>query len=100
MERDDIAVVELDQAGQLHVIPSQRSFPYIYREAMEVHWDPQLGSLHSPVPREWSYQRWFQQILSAALAQGCELVVAPSTEWRNVAPGIKAEVLQLVGHGA
>lgn len=100
MDRDDIAAVEIDNAGQLHVIPSRRSFPYVYREAMEVHWDAQRHSLHSPAPREWSYQRWFQQILSAAQAQGCDLVVAPGTKWLNVDPGIKAELLQSVGHGA
>ena len=100
MDRDDIAAVEIDQAGQLHVVPSQRSFPYIYREAMDVQWDGQRHSLHSPTPREWAYQRWFQQILSAARAQGCELVVVPRTKWINVDPGIRAELLQLGGHGA
>ena len=99
MERDTIAQVEIDGDGQLHVVPSARSFPYIYREAMEVHWDSSRNSLHSPKPKEWSYARWLQQILAAAAAQGCELQLAPGTKWLNVDPGIKAQLLQVAGNG-
>ena len=73
MDRDEIAEIVIDAAGQLHVVPASHAFPYIYREAMEVHWDPERHSLYSPPPREWSYSRWFQQILVAAREQGCEL---------------------------
>jgi len=66
MGRDEIAEIEIDAAGQLHVVPASQAFPYIHREAMEVHWDPERNSLHSPPPRKWSYTRWFQQILAAS----------------------------------
>jgi hypothetical protein len=100
MERDTIAELEIDPAGKLHVVPSTRAFPYVYREGMEVHWDPARCSLYSPAPREWSYSRWLQQILDAAREQGCELQLATSTKWLNIDPGVKAELLQVVGNGA
>jgi hypothetical protein len=100
MERDTIAELEIDTVGKLHVVPSTQAFPYIYREAMEVHWDAARRSLYSPTPREWPYSRWLQQILSAAREQGCELQLAPSTKWLNIDPGVKAELLQVVGNGA
>jgi hypothetical protein len=100
MERDTIAELEIDTVGKLHVVPSTHAFPYIYREAMEVHWDTVRRSLYSPTPREWSYSRWFQQILTAAKGQGCELRLASSTKWLNIDPGVKAEFLQVVGNGA
>ena len=36
MDKDAISKVEIDDAGKLHVFPAGRSFPLIYREAMEV----------------------------------------------------------------
>ncbi|NDK39742.1 hypothetical protein DT603_12905 [Pseudoxanthomonas gei] len=100
MKRDMIAELEIDTRGNLHVVPATHAFPYIYREAMEVHWDPVRRSLCSPRPREWSYSRWLQQILAAALEQGCELRLAATTKWLNVDPGVKAELLQVIGNGA
>ena len=84
MERDEIALVEIDDTGRLHVVPAHHTFPYIYREAMEVHWDTARGSLHSPKPRQWSYAQWFSHILAAAREQGCELYATGRTQWRNV----------------
>ena len=100
MERDSIAELEIDTAGNLHVVPSTHVFPHIYREAMEVHWDAARHSLYSPAPREWSYSHWFQQILAAAREQGCELLLTASTKWINIDPGVKADLFQMVGNGA
>lgn len=99
MELDTIAALEIDPAGKLHVVPSTHAFPYVYREAMEVHWDVARRSLCSPMPREWSYSRWFEQILAAARAQGCELQLTASTKWLNIDTSVKAELLQVVDHG-
>ena len=99
MLRDLIAEIAIDDAGQLHVVPSRHAFPNIYREAMDVHWDPERGSLHSPPPRQWSCQRWFEQILAAARAQGCDLQVGPDTRWVNIEPGLHAELLQVARAG-
>jgi hypothetical protein len=89
---DTIARVEVDPEGRLHVHPATATFPFAYREALQVAWEPSLGSLHSPVPRKWSYLRWFQQILAVAFAQGVCLVVSPATVWSNVAEGIRSEL--------
>ena len=100
MKQDTIAELEVDSEGRLHVVPATHTFPYIYREAMEVHWDPARRSLYSPIPREWSYSRWLQQILAAAREQGCELRLASTTSWLNINPDLKAEFMQAAGKGA
>ena len=92
MIRDDIAQVKIDEAGRLCVVPASSSFPYIYREAMEVHWDNEGRFLYSPKPREWSYVRWFQQILAAAKEQACVLEVTSATEWSAIPGGLRAEL--------
>jgi hypothetical protein len=99
MQQDAIAEIEIDATGQLHVVPSSCTFPYIYREAMEVHWNPERRSLCSPVPREWSYARWFEQIVAAAREQGWLLHPTTSTSWRNIPESVKAEFLRVAaGH--
>jgi hypothetical protein len=40
METDSIAEIAIDEVGRLCVRPSTASFPFTWREAMEVHWDP------------------------------------------------------------
>ena len=100
MERDTISELEIDAIGKLYVVPTDRGFPFIYREAMEVHWDPDRRALYAPAPREWSYARWFRQILDAAREQGCELRLASSTKWSNIDAGVKAELLQVADNGA
>ena len=101
MDRDAIARVEIDSDRRLHVVPASQEFPFIYRAGMEVGWDADLRSLHSPKPRDWSYMRWFQQILAAAAEEyGCKLVLTDDTAWVNVDPGTKAGLLGFSGHGA
>lgn len=92
MEINEIKEVSLDSAGRIFVFPQSASFPYIYREAMEVTWDSAAKALHSPVPREWSYSRWFQQIVAAAKEQGCSLVLTENTHWHNVPAEVKEEI--------
>ena len=94
MERVTISQVEIDGDGQLHVVPADRSFAYIYREGMEVQWDAARTSLHSPKPREWSYARWFKQILAAARAQDCQLELSSNTRWLNIDAGLKEQFIQ------
>ena len=94
MRRDTIAQIEIDASGRLHVVPTSETFPYIWREAMEVYWDADRRSLYGPPPREWSRAQWLRQILDAAQAQGCELLVTDETEWIGVEPAVKAELVQ------
>jgi hypothetical protein len=100
MRADQVAAVEIDQDGRLHISPTASEFPYIYREAMEVSWDPERRSLHSPKPKEWGYGRWLRQILAAAAAQGVALELAPSTRWVNVPANTQAELSEAAAHAA
>ncbi|MGY1426495.1 hypothetical protein [Lysobacter sp. A289] len=100
MEIDQVATVEIDQEGRLHIVPATQEFPYVYREAMEVSWDPARRTLNSPVPREWSYGRWFRQILAASSAQGVQLAIGPGTQWVNVPDSVRVEVLEAAAHAA
>jgi hypothetical protein len=92
MTTDSIAEVGIDEQERLYVRPSTATFPYIYREAVEVHWDPNRHYVHSPKPREWTYLQWFQHIIDAAALQSCELRLTPSTIWINIAPELSVEM--------
>jgi hypothetical protein len=81
---DVIEAIGINERGSLWVKPATASFPFIYREAMEVQWDNNLGCLYSPAPREWLHLKWFQQIREAAHRQGIDLIVAPTTSWSNI----------------
>jgi hypothetical protein len=88
---DEIQAVWIDEDGRLFVTPRSHQFPFIYREAVDVHWDAEQASLCSPVPREWSYLDWFKQILAAARMQGVVLQASPATEWQ-LPPEIRCEI--------
>lgn len=92
MDSDEIKEVSIDSQGRLFVYPGTKTFPYIYREALEVAWDSSAKALHSPIPREWSYSRWFQQIVSASKEQGTALVLSVNTYWRNVPSDVKEQI--------
>ncbi|HTN93879.1 MAG TPA: hypothetical protein VMJ33_04795 [Gallionella sp.] len=49
MERDAISEIGMDDEGRLYVAPETKTFPYIYREAMEVHWN-EIGAISSRRP--------------------------------------------------
>ena len=84
MRQDPIAQVEIRSDGRLYVVPTSASLPYIWREAMEVHWDPKRRALYAPPPREWSWARWLRQVLDAARTQGVDLQVTDDTRWIGV----------------
>jgi hypothetical protein len=84
MRTDAIEAVGVEDDGSLWVKPATTTFPYIYREAMEVHWDAKRLRLYSPKPREWSYVDWFRQIRNAAREQGVRLTLEQTTSWLNV----------------
>jgi len=92
METDSIAEVGIDEQERLYIHPSVAIFPYIYREAVEVHWEPTRRCLYSPKPREWTYLMWFQHIIGAAALQSCELRLTSSTVWINIPPDLQAEI--------
>jgi hypothetical protein len=91
---DTISEVWVDDAGRLHLKPASKTFPLIYRAAMEVHWDEPSQSLFSPAPREWTYVNWFDQIVAAVKDEyGINLLLTPSTAWRNTPNDLRSEIL-------
>lgn len=97
LKTDQIIEVGLDDAGCLYVRPQSETFPYIYREAMDVHWDHKRKVLHSPPPRaslDFTLSRWFQQIVDAAKEQNCALVLSEKTNWSSVPAALKNEILE------
>ena len=48
MRAETIAAVWIDDGGSLWVKPATATFPYIYREAMEVPWDAERLCLSAP----------------------------------------------------
>lgn len=89
MQTDVIEAVGIDEGGSLWVRPATATFPYIYREAMEVHWDAERACLYSPKPREWPYTAWFRHIRDAAREQGVDLKLDPATAWVGVDPELR-----------
>jgi hypothetical protein len=93
MTIDEIVEVRIDEGGRLLVRPQVGTFPHIYRAAMEVRWDSDNRALFSPKPREWSYLRWFQQIVAAAADEyGVRLIITPRTTWSDVPDALRAEI--------
>jgi hypothetical protein len=97
MVKDDVACIAIDDQGRLCVTPLSATFPHIYREAMEIGWDVGGKFLYSPVPREWSYGQWFQQIIAATKEQGYQLVLSGTTHWENVSDPMRQEITALIG---
>ena len=94
MDHDAIAEVGIDAQGRLYVSPLSKTFPHIYREAMEVHWDIAGRYLHAPAPPRTQKGTiwWFRQILAAAKAEDCELHLGPETKWKNISHELKKEI--------
>jgi integron cassette Hfx-like protein len=98
MNTDHITEIRVDATGRLCVVPKANSFPLIYRAAMEVHWDEKGKYLYSPPRREWTYVRWFQQIIAAVKGEyGCALVITSETVWKNVDDAAKLSITSAAG---
>jgi hypothetical protein len=96
MKIHKIAQVRIDETGSLYVKPVEGDFAHIYRAAMEVNWSSNQLALFSPKPREWSYARCFQQIVTAVEQEyGVNLVLTPSTEWREIPDSLRHEIEEL-----
>ena len=95
IEVEEIAEIGIDGAERLYVKPVSHDFSHIYRAAMQVHWSPEGRFLYSPKPREWSYLKWYGQILGAAKSEyGVSLLVTENTNWVGVGDGLKDEIVQ------
>ena len=93
MPEEAIGEVGLDADQRMFVRPSVSDFEYVYRAAMEVHWDKALGRLSHPQPREWTPVRWFQQIVAAVLSEyRVQLKLTEKTTWTDVPSDIRSAI--------
>ena len=90
MRNDVISEIGIDKEQRLYIKPLNEVFPFIYREAMEVCWDDNKRVLLSPKPREWSYENWYVQIMSATIRQGVVLTLSERTIWQNIPENLRA----------
>jgi hypothetical protein len=89
---DQIVEIGIDNEGRLYLKPSRASFPMIYREARDVHWNKEYGCLYAGIPRNWSYLDWYHQLLNAAREQGCNLLLSADVSWVNVPQKLQAQI--------
>ncbi|MGX5200368.1 hypothetical protein [Aliikangiella sp. IMCC44632] len=89
---DLIEEIGINEEERLYLKPATESFPMIYREAMEVHWNSEHNYLYGAKPRKWGYIEWYQQIIKAAAEQGCKLVFSPNVLWVNVPSELQAQI--------
>ena len=92
---DEIEVIGIDDENRLYIKPFSATFPMIYREAMEVHWNKNSMYLYGGIPRKWSHYEWYKQIIKCASIQGCLLKPAAQTKWVNIPQELQ---IQISGH--
>ena len=100
MKRDEISEIGIDETGRLYVVPKHEKFPYIYREAMEIHWDSNADCLYAPPPPRGQLESsiwWFKRILAAAREQACQLYINTGTRWHNVPQTLRDEISAFMG---
>ena len=99
MTEVEIVEVGIDAQERLYVTPSTFSFDHICRAAMEVNWDKDKKRLFSAKPRDWTYHKWFDQIVAAVADEyGVHLIVTPKTSWSNVPAQLKSDILAALGN--
>jgi hypothetical protein len=93
MRREPIEEVRIDERNRLLLRASATTFDKIYRAATGVEWDAAALALASPVPREFSHSRWFEQIVSSVAGEyGIELTLGPDTNWTAVPADARREI--------
>jgi hypothetical protein len=93
MEKDEIKEIGINESEQLYIMPLNQKFPYMYREAIQVHWDNNGSFLYSPKPEKWSYLDWFKHIIGGARIQSCRLCITENTKWRNIPKKLKTDII-------
>lgn len=97
MKKVKILSIGIDEFERLFIKPKGKSFPYIYRAAMEVSQDENNKVLYSPKPREWTFQKWFIQIARAVKEEyGILFEIDQNTSWINIDDITKSEILDSI----
>lgn len=86
METCPIEKVAVLEDGRTAVFPELKKgmWQYVYREAAGVYWESDLGCFVSTPPREWTPQKWYQQIVSVVRSGlGLEMFLTSETKYES-----------------
>ena len=98
MKKEGITEIGIDKKERLYIAPSTREFEFIYRAAMEINWNTENKTLYAPKPREWSYEQWYGQIISAAKDEyKVVLTLSTNTKWVNIGAKLKEAICNAEG---
>lgn len=85
--------VGVDPEGRLYAEPDQAEFPFIYRAAKGIGWDPAKQRLLGGRPHELSYLAWFRLMIAAVSEEyGVTLSLTPDTRWSGVQTELKSQI--------
>ena len=100
MKNDTIAEIGIDNQGRLYIVPAVQKFRYIWREAMEVHWEERRSRLYGAELKNyegsWGYLEWFHQIIKAAMEQGINLSITEGTKWLDISSNLKNDIIHSI----
>ncbi len=95
MKTSPIAEVSIDDQGRLRVVPRAGDFTFVWRAAGQVYWDDAGRFLYSPRPREWTYLRWYIQIVGMVASEyGVVLRLDHATRFSNVPAELQHDIAQ------
>ena len=86
-----ILEIGISSNGQIYIRPKESSFTMIYREAKGVNWNIAEGILHSSVPKDWDYYKWFLHIIEVASIQ-TRLTISNETKWTNIPESLRVKI--------
>ena len=95
METAQILKVCILDDGRMAVFPDVRKamFQHVYREASGVYWDNEFGCFLSTPPTNWSFKKWYQQIICAVRGGlGLQLILSSTTEYQAQADGFEEAI--------
>jgi len=96
MKSVDITEISILETGELLVKPKENKdniFQFIYRTATGVNWDEQSQCFKTPKPKEWSYQDWYENIISSVIDEiGIELKITSNTKYYNISNNLKESI--------
>jgi len=86
--------------GRIAVFPELKKgmWQHVYREAAGVYWEPGLGCFVSTPPKEWTPQKWYQQIVAVVRSGvGLEMLLASTTNFDSKDEGFE-ESIRIADH--
>ncbi|OUS12939.1 hypothetical protein A9Q89_04560 [Gammaproteobacteria bacterium 53_120_T64] len=98
--------VEIEIISKVEILPTKElalilesegkpSYQHVYRAAAGVYWDNEIYGFKSTEPKDFSYPKWFQQIIEVVKSEmGIQLQLANTVSWVNVPEEVKNAITQ------